>query len=398
MAEAFNPEQKLENIKMEVIQTFEVLYHYLVERRNYLLTRLDQIKDNYVKNLELERAIEQMRLSKNQLIATMTSNLIGDPLYAVNQTLDREIEMKTAEKVPIDDFEFTEFRCYSEKIRKAIGEIDLYELNPEYVGRENPVLTACYQGDKNGELRNPKGITLDRARNEVYVCDLDNGRIQVLSTIGEYVRQFGRDHLTEPYAICISQQDELFVTDRATQCVLKFSLTGEFLKRAGSRGNKPGQFMGIAGLCCEAGLVYICEAIKQQIQMFDSELNFIKDFGYGELSTPSDIHILSDTIYILSANNSCIYCYNRDFTLRKKIDLFGQEQLMISALFFTIDKKGNFLIADASLQQIRIFSSKGVLSNILGRGQQLPFLNGITLDNFDRVICVCSSKECFIKF
>ena len=43
MAEAFNPEQKLENIKMEVIQTFEVLYHYLVERRNYLLTRLDQI-------------------------------------------------------------------------------------------------------------------------------------------------------------------------------------------------------------------------------------------------------------------------------------------------------------------------------------------------------------------
>ena len=80
------------------------------------------------------------------------------------------------------------------------------------------------------------------------------------------------------------------------------------------------------------------------------------------------------------------------------IELFGQEQLMITALFFTIDKKGNFLITDTSLQQIRIFSSEGVLSNILGRGQQLPFLAGITLDNFDRVICVCSSKECFIKF
>ena len=63
MAEAFNPEQKLENIKMEVIQTFELLYQYLVERRNYLLTRLDLIKDNYVKNLELERAIEQMKIT-----------------------------------------------------------------------------------------------------------------------------------------------------------------------------------------------------------------------------------------------------------------------------------------------------------------------------------------------
>ena len=71
---------------------------------------------------------------------------------------------------------------------------------------------------------------------------------------------------------------------------------------------------------------------------------------------------------------------------------------MTSAWFFTIDKKGNFLITDQSLGQIRIFSSKGVLSNILGRGQRLPFLNGITMDNFDRVICVCHSKECFIKF
>ena len=126
-------------------------------------------------------------------------------------------------------------------------------------------------------MDNPKGIALDRARNEVYVCDLGNSRIQVLSTIGEYVRQFGRDQLTEPYAICISQQDELFVTDYATQCVLKFSLTGEFLKRVGSRGMKPGQFSGISGLCCEAGLVHICDLSIQHIQIFDSELNFIKD-------------------------------------------------------------------------------------------------------------------------
>ena len=69
---------------------------------------------------------------------------------------------------------------------------------------------------------------------------------------------------------------------------------------------------------------------------------------------------------------------------------------MTTALFFTIDKNGNFLISDESLQQIRIFSPKGVLRHILTG--QLPFLSGITLDNFDRIICVCDSKECFIKF
>ena len=393
MAEAipvFNPDRKLEQMTNEVVQMFDELIQYLVSRRNILLNRLDEIRQEFRMDSDFAKAIKEVMEMKDGL----KSNLLA----SLDKAFDEEIRVYENAKLYKENLKFVEFRCYSEKIRKAIDEIDLYELSPEYFGREKPFLTACYDGRNNGELRNPNGNSLDRARNEVYVCDTGNNRIQVLSTIGEYVRQFGRDHLTEPYSICMSQQDELFVTDRATQCVLKFSLTGKFLKRVGSRGMKPGQFSGITGLCCEAGLVYICDMNIQQIQIFDSELNFIKDFGYGELSYPSDIHILSDTIYILSLDNNCIYCYNRDCTLRKKIELFGQEQLMTDAWFFTIDKKENFLITDLSLEQIRIFSSKGVLSNILGRGQRLPFLNGITLDNFDRVICVCSSKECFIKF
>ena len=84
-------------------------------------------------------------------------------------------------------------------------------------------------------------------------------------------------------------------------------------------------------------------------------------------------------------------------SFRKKIELIGQEQLMTGAVFFTIDKKGNFLITDGALQRINIFSPKGVLIHILGAGH-LPYLFGIALDKFDWIICVCHSKECFIKF
>ena len=38
----------------------------------------------------------------------------------------------------------------------------------------------------------------------------------------------------------------------------------------------------------------------ERIPTFDSELNYIKEFGYGELSTPVDIKVLSHIIYILS--------------------------------------------------------------------------------------------------
>ena len=218
-----------------------------------------------------------------------------------------------------------------------------------------------------------------------------------MSTVGVYIRQFGRGHLIEPIAICLSQQDELYVTDDAIQSVMKFSLTGEFLAKAGSRGARPGQFSGIAGICCEAGLVYVCDAAIQRVTIYDSRLNYISYFGYGELRKPVDIKILSGTIYILSQDDNSIYCYNLDCTLRKKIELIGQEQIMTVAVFFTIDKEGNFLITDGALQRINIFSPKGVLIHILGAGQ-LPFVHGIALDKFDWIICVCSGKECFIKF
>ena len=385
----FNPDRKLEQMTNEVVQMFDELFQYLVGRRNILLNRLDEIRQKFRMDSDFAKAIKEVMAMKDGLRSKLLASL--------DKAFDEEIRVYENAKLYKENLKFVEFRCYSEKIRRAIDEIDLYELSPEYVGRENPVLTACYSGRENGELYNPQGIALDRARNEVYVFDLGNRRIQVLSTIGEYVRQFGRDHLTEPYAICISQQDELFVTDDATQCVLKFSLTGEFLSQAGSRGNNSGQFSGIRGLCCEAGLVYICDISMQIIQIFDSGLNYIQEFGFGELSNPRDIQILSDTIYILPRDKNCIYCYNRDCTLQKKIELFGQEQLMTTAFYFTIDKKGNFLITDVSLGQIRVFSSKGVLRNILGGGH-LPFIAGISLDNLDRIICVCHSKECFIKF
>ena len=91
----------------------------------------------------------------------------------------------------------------------------------------------------------------------------------------------------------------MFVTDEAKECVLKYSLTGQLLKQAGSRGSAVGEFIGIAGLCCEDGYVYVCDCNVQRIQIFYSELNFIKQFGSGELRHPGDIRIISDRIYIL---------------------------------------------------------------------------------------------------
>ena len=396
--EVFDVDAKLEALKLEILQTFDELCRNLVAHRDNLLSRLARIKEGHDRNVELEEAINQLRITKDNMLATMSSNLVGASLDAIKERLDRDIETKVANKVAVENLEFVEFRCFSGKIRKAIEETGLIELIPEYVGRENPVIKRCSEGSGNGEFRNPRGISIDGVTNEVFIADLSNSRIQLLTTEGEYLRSFGTDHLKEPCGICVSQ-DGVFVTDVATECLLRFSLAGQFVNKTGSRGTTPGCFMGIAGLCYEAGLVYVCDCGMQRIQIFDLNLQFVKQFGYGEIKYPTDIVMYSDTLHILSQEQNTIYCYNRDGTYLKKIELTGQEQQMTSALFFTTDKKGNFIVTDETSSQIRIFSPNGVLKHILGRGH-LTFIAGITLDNTNNIICVFggTGSACFQKY
>ena len=394
--EVFNVDDKLEALKLEILRTFEELYRSLMERRDNLLSRLARMKEGHDRNVELEEAISQLRIAKNTIQGTMVSNLVGQSLDAIKEKLDRDIELRTAEKVAVKNMELIEFRCFSGKIRKAIEETDLIELIPEYVGRENPVLKKCRMGSGNGEFLNPRGISIDRITNEVFIADQDNSRIQVLNTEGEYLRSFGTDHLKEPHGICVSQ-DGVFVTDRARECLLRFSLAGQFIKKTGSRGTTPGCFTGISGLCYEADLVYVCDFNVQRIQVFNLNLQFVKQFGYGEIRSPIDITIHADTLHILSRDQNTIYCYNREGTYLKKIELAGQDQQMTAALFFTVDKRGNYLITDQLINEIRIFSPDGELKHTLGRGH-LTFLAGITLDNTNNIICMCYGTDCFQKY
>ena len=385
-----NFERKMEELQNEIHETFDKLFQALEKRKQDLLSQLSAVQTAHNKNIELEEAVKQLRIVRDNAVNAMTSNLLKENIDSIRLGFEKEIQSKEEMKMKVMDLNFIEFRCSTERILKAIEETDLVELIPEYVGRENPILKKCSKGTKNGEFVNPRGIVIDRNTNEVYIADRSNHRIQVLSIDGEFLRSFKHDKLNEPFGICLSKND-IFVTDQVTH-LLKFNKSGKYLKQAGSRGITPGCFTTIAGLCCEEGLVYVCDFSMQQIQIFDLELNFMKTFAYGEIRLPVDISVHSNTLYILSKDQNSIYCYNKDLQLLNTVQLTGQKIPMTVALFFTIDSKGNFLISDLSNNEIRIFSPNGVLKHTLGRGH-LQYLAGIALDNTGAIVCVITSKE-----
>ena len=390
MATVLNSDEKLEKLKIEILRTFEELSNYLSIHKQKLLSRLIRIKEGYDKNTELNAAIEQLRIMKDTGMKVMKSNL----LESVTKDFNDRLKVMEDSKVEVEDLDLISFRCYSDKIRKSIDEIDLIELIPEYVGREHPILSKCKAGSGKGEFHDPRGITFDKIQNKVYVCDSSNHRIQVFDTNGKFLHSFGDDQLQSPYSICVSK-DFVFVTDKVRKCVTKFTLDGIF--KNSYDGTK--QFYSIRGIDCCDKFLYICDGAYHEILVFDLNLKYIKDFGPGKIRIPIDVSIHSDRIYILSHSMSSIYCYSKDCTFLKEIELTGGDKPMTTASFMVIDLKSNFLISDVSNQEIRIFSPQGILKHIIGQGH-FDILNGLTLDNSNNIICVNqgTGRDCFQKY
>ena len=322
---------------MEILETFEELSNYLSVHKQKLLSRLIRIKEGFDKNTEMDSAIEQLRSVRDTALKVMKSNL----LESLRGDFDTRLKNMEDTKVDVEDVDLVSFRCYSDKIRKSIDEIDLIEQIPEYVGREHPIISKCKVGSGKSEFCNPRGIAFDKLQNKLYICDSSNSRIQVFNTDGEYLHSFGNDQLLNPFGICVSKYF-VFVSDEEKRYVIKFTLEGVF-KISSDGAVKINSVCGID--CCDKFL-YICDTSVQKIYVFDLNLKHIRVFGSGLIRSPIDISIHSDRIYILSQPFSSIYCYSKDCTFQKEIALSGGEKPMTIAMFMVIDPHGNFLISD----------------------------------------------------
>ena len=390
MATVVTSYEKLEKLKVEILETFEELANYLSVHKQKLLSRLIRIKEGYDKNTEIDVAIEQLRSVRDTALKVMKSNL----LKSLRGDYDNQLKNMEDTKVDVEDLGFVSFRCHSDKIRKSIDEIDLIKQIPEYVGREHPILSKCKAGSGKGEFRNPRGIAFDKIQNKLYICDSSNSRIQVFNTDGKYLHSFGNDQLLKPFGICVSKCF-VFVTDEEKRCVIKFTIEGVF-KMSSDGGVK---FNNIYGIDCCDQFLYICDCGFQKIHVFDLNLKHIREFGSGLIRYAIDISIHSDRIYILTRSIGSIYCYNKDCTFLKEVELLGGEKPMTVAVYMVIDPKGNFLISDLSNQEVRIFSPQGILIHSIGKGH-FGLLNGLALDNSNNIICLNhgTGSDCFQKY
>ena len=127
------------------------------------------------------------------------------------------------------------------------------------------------KGEGTGQFNCPLNVAFD-SRNNLYVTDCGNNRVQVFTAEGQFIRAFTdkayRVNLENPYAIAIDSGDTVYVSESYRNCVNVFSSQGKFITSFGTKGTKDGQYYGISGLCIDQNdCIIVSDSSNNRLQI-----------------------------------------------------------------------------------------------------------------------------------
>ncbi|KAI6659810.1 hypothetical protein LOD99_10635 [Oopsacas minuta] len=141
-----------------------------------------------------------------------------------------------------------------------------------YRNETKPIRKIGKPGNEKGELYWPTRLALDG--DKIYIADVNNNRIQIFSTEGNFIHEFGKGQLYSPYGIAL-HNEWVFILDRVlnANAIFKFSITNYKLIRSVKEelGQSTSNFLHKMG-------VYYPDEPSQPQQ--EDMLSFLHTFSY----------------------------------------------------------------------------------------------------------------------
>ena len=235
----------------------------------------------------------------------------------------------------------------------------------------------------------PEGIAVDR-NGVVYVTDPWNGRVQVFTSDGRYLREWWhlakpcgqfntpeaialcrRGYLNAPAGIAVDRNGSVLVVNEGLTSPLhgffvqKFTPQEDFVRMWGTDGSGPGQFASPAAVAAgQDGDVYVADRGNNRVQTFSADGRFLRQWGAignGRLRQPTAIAAdEAGRVYVAEPTSSRIQVFTAEgaflamWSPRK--DVYDRRRLQYPDRI-AADLDGRVYIADA--QRVLVLSSSG---------------------------------------
>ncbi len=174
-------------------------------------------------------------------------------------------------------------------------------------------------------------------------------------------------HFSSPTGIAVDASGNVYVADRSDHRIQKFDSDGNYLTQWGYYGNGEGQFKYPSGVAVDAsGNVYVADTSNCRIQKFDPDGNWLTQWGYfgsgdGQFINPSGITVdSSGNVYVADSGNNRIQKFDSDGNYLTQWGSSGSGDGQFDSPWgIAVDALGNVYVSDLHNERIQKFDSSG---------------------------------------
>ncbi|KAI6661914.1 E3 ubiquitin-protein ligase TRIM71-like [Oopsacas minuta] len=373
------PTNPFELTEQMIHSTFEKVIRIATERKDQLLVQLFDMKQDYLRkeNTRKKRVADLEKMIRQFNETSIQENEIVK--FQGEQMLQTKAEIQKYEKetpVPFPSFNTEGLDGLLEQLEK-LGSIQATAV--PYRNKTEPIRRIGKYGREKGELNCPIGLALDG--DKIYIADTLNSRIQIFSTEGKFIQEFGKGELDNPYGIAL-YKEWVFISDWELHAIFKFSKTNYKLIKIKTVVSYP------HGLTTDTnGEVLVADSSNNRIAVLSSDLEYIREIGKDKLIKPCDVKINNNNIFVADNNEiNNIHIFSKSGDLLKSFIKLENGRGYISLCF---DLYNNIIISDYMGKSINIFTKDGQLIHKI----KCNYPTGIIVNNNFDIICASFSDN-----
>jgi DNA-binding beta-propeller fold protein YncE len=219
-------------------------------------------------------------------------------------------------------------------------------------------------------LNRPKGIAYS-SDGTAFVSENIENRVQVFDSSGAYVTRYGSSgqrSFSAPRGVAVFKREFLYVANNGSGRVLKLNVkNGNFITSWTSGGAS--SLSGPTALAVDSsGNVYVADTGNSRIVKFDSNGNFLQQFGPAtpnfsrtSLVNPEGVAVASNgKVFVADTGNNRLVLFKASGDPQKEVRRFDtNNQGFNSPRGMAVDRDDNLFVADSDNDQIVVFDKSG---------------------------------------
>ena len=240
------------------------------------------------------------------------------------------------------------------------------------------------KGSDIGEFQDATNVTYV-SENRILLTDMINSRIQLCDNEGNTSVVYNGNELSEPWATCISTDNNIILTSRRRKCVVVLTLDGDVMWSFGS-----GFFGCPSGVCVDKnGNFIVTDISTDRVSTHSNNGTFIKYIGNGNIkeqqfSKPRYVCTSSfDDILVSDSGNHAIKMFDCHGHFIRAIGKFGNGDGELKTPYgICTDSYGHILVADHYNNRISMFCRNGLfVCHVITKYHGLVHPQGVTLSS-----------------